>query len=65
MDRRALLIDPFGVVAQHKKVKETHLPHVKSVFYNPLDFIRKESVAVRDINVLLERAAHAAAPGRA
>ena len=49
-----LLIDPFGVVAQHKKAKETHLPHVKSVFYNPLDFIRKESVAVRDINVLLD-----------
>ena len=48
------MIDPFGVVAQHKKVKETHLPHVKSVFYNPLDFIRKESVAVRDINVLLD-----------
>ena len=24
------------------------------VFYNPLDFIRKESVAVRDINVLLD-----------
>ena len=54
LGRRALLIDPFGVVAQHKKVKETHLPHVKSVFYNPLDFIRKESVAVRDINVLLD-----------
>ena len=54
LGRRALLIDPFGVVAEHKKVKETHLPHVKSVFYNPLDFIRKESVAVRDINVLLD-----------
>ena len=54
LGRRALLIDPFGVVAQHKKVKETHLPHVKSVFYNPLDFIREESVAVRDINVLLD-----------
>ena len=54
LGRRALLIDPFGVVAQHKKVKETHLPHVKSVFYNPLDFIRRESVAVRDINVLLD-----------
>ena len=54
LGRRALLIDPFGVVAQHKKVNETHLPHVKSVFYNPLDFIRKESVAVRDINVLLD-----------
>ena len=54
LGRRALLIDPFGVVAEHKKVKKTHLPHVKSVFYNPLDFIRKESVAVRDINVLLD-----------
>ena len=42
------------MVAEHKKVKETHLPHVKSVFYNPLDFIRRESVAVRDINVLLD-----------
>ena len=54
LGRRALLIDPFGVVAEHKKVKETHLPDVKSVFYNPLDFIREESVAVRDINVLLD-----------
>ena len=55
LGRRVLLIDPFGVVAQHKKVKETHLPDVESASYNPLDFIRDdESLAVRDINVLLD-----------
>ena len=55
LGRRALLIDPFGVVAQHKKFKETHLPDVESVLYNPLDFIRDdESLAVRDIYVLLD-----------
>ena len=55
LGRRALLIDPFGVVAQHKKVKETHLPDAESVFYNPLDFIRDDdSLAVRDIYVLLD-----------
>ena len=55
LGRRALLIDPFGVVAQHKEFKETHLPDVESVLYNPLDFIRDDdSLAVRDINVLLD-----------
>ena len=55
LGRRALLIDPFGVVAQHKKFKETHLPDVESVLYNPLDFIRDDdSLAVRDIYVLLD-----------
>ena len=57
LGRRALLIDPFGVAAQHKEQFEekTHLPNVRSAFYNPLDFIRKdESAAVRDINVLLD-----------
>ena len=57
LGRRALLIDPFGVVAQHKEQFEekTHLPNVRSAFYNPLDFIRDdESLAVRDINVLLD-----------
>ena len=57
LGRRALLIDPFGVVAQHKEQFEekTHLPDVRSAFYNPLDFIRDdESLAVRDINVLLD-----------
>ena len=55
LGRRALLIDPFRVVAQHKKFKETHLPDVESVLYNPLDFIRDDdSLAVRDIYVLLD-----------
>ncbi len=55
LGRRALLIDPFGVVAKHKKFNETHLPDVESVLYNPLDFIRDdESLAVRDIYVLLD-----------
>ena len=55
LGRRALLIDPFGVVAEHKKFKETHLPDVESASYNPLDFIRDDdSLAVRDINVLLD-----------
>ena len=43
------------MVAEHKKFKETHLPDVESASYNPLDFIRDdESLAVRDINVLLD-----------
>ena len=55
LGRRALLIDPFGVAAEHKKFEETHLPDVESVLYNPLDFIREEdSLAVRDIYVLLD-----------
>ena len=57
LGRRALLIDPFGVVAQHKEQFEekTHLPDVESVLYNPLDFIRDDdSLAVRDIYVLLD-----------
>ena len=55
LGRRALLIDPFGVVAQHKKFKKTHLPDAESVLYNPLDFIRDDdSLAVRDIYVLLD-----------
>ena len=55
LGRRVLLIDPFRVVAEHKKFKETHLPDVESVLYNPLDFIRDdESLAVRDIYVLLD-----------
>ena len=55
LGRRVLLIDPFRVAAQHKKVKQTHLPDVESASYNPLDFIRDdENLAVRDINVLLD-----------
>ena len=57
LGRRVLLIDPFGVVAQHKEQFEekTHLPDVESVLYNPLDFIRDDdSLAVRDIYVLLD-----------
>ena len=44
------------MVRGHKKeFEETHLPDVESASYNPLDFIRDdESLAVRDINVLLD-----------
>ena len=56
LGRRVLLIDPFRVVRGHKKeFEETHLPDVESASYNPPDFIRDdESLAVRDINVLLD-----------
>ena len=56
MGRNVLLLDPFGVVAGHKEqFPKCHLPDVASATYNPLEFIRKdESLAVRDINVLLD-----------
>ena len=56
MGRNVLLLDPFGVVAGHKEqFPKCHLPDVTSATYNPLEFIRKdESLAVRDINVLLD-----------
>ena len=51
-----LLLDPFRVVARHKRDFEAcHLPDVKTATYNPLTFIREEEgLAVRDINVLLD-----------
>ena len=57
MGRRTVLIDPFGVVAGHKReLKDSlHLPDVESRSYNPMDFIRNdEALAPRDINVLLD-----------
>ena len=56
MGRRVLLLDPFGVVAGHKRAfPKCHLPAVASATYNPLEFIREdEGLAVRDINVLLD-----------
>ena len=56
MGRHVLLLDPFGVVANHAaQCPEAHLPVTESACYNPLDFIRgDESLAVRDINVLLD-----------
>ena len=56
MGRRVRLLDPFGVVKNHaREFPEAHLPATKSATYNPLDFIREdESLAVRDINVLLD-----------
>ena len=56
MGRRALLLDPFGVVEGHaERFPKTHLPDVRSATYNPLDFIRgNDSEAVHDINVLLD-----------
>ena len=56
MGRRAVLLDPFGVVEHHRdEFPECHLPDAGSAAYNPLEFIReKEDEAVRDINVLLD-----------
>ena len=56
MGRRAILLDPFGVVEGHRAAfPECHLPDTASATYNPLEFIREdEGLAVRDINVLLD-----------
>ena len=56
LGRRALLIDPFGVVRGHsEQFPEIGAAEVASASYNPLDFIRQDdSLAVRDINVLLD-----------
>ena len=57
MGREVVLLDPFGVVAGHGAALEDvlHLPDVRSARYNPMDFIgADESVASRDINVLLD-----------
>ena len=56
MGRRAILLDPFGVVEGHREAfPECHLPDVTSATYNPLQFIREdENEAVSDINVLLD-----------
>ena len=56
MGRRVRLLDPFGVVENHAvECPSAHLPDRISATYNPLDFIRAdESLAVRDINVLLD-----------
>ena len=53
---RFIICSTFGVVAGHKEAfPKCHLPDVTSATYNPLEFIRKdESLAVRDINVLLD-----------
>ena len=56
LGRRALLIDPFGVVRGHsEQFPEIGATEAESASYNPLDFIRQDdSLAVRDINVLLD-----------
>ena len=56
MGRRLVLIDPFGVIAEHaRKYPGLHLPRVESARYNPLDFIREdEGLAVQDIQSLVE-----------
>jgi len=56
LGRRALLIDPFGVVDGLKEqFPEIHPPDAAGAAYNPIDFIREsDSLAVRDINVLLD-----------
>ena len=56
MGRRVVLLDPFGVVAAHRRAfAECHLPRTTSATCNPLEFIRdEEGLAVRDIHVLLD-----------
>ena len=56
MGRKVILLDPFGVVENHKKETEgLVLPVSESRCYNPMDFIRKDNAqAPRDINVLLD-----------
>ena len=57
LGRRPILLDPFGVVANHAAQfgEALHLPDAESARYNPFDFIRDdEAAAVRDIDVLLD-----------
>ena len=56
MGRRVLLMDPFGVVADHAvDYPHAYIPDSRSARYNPLDFIREEEgAAVRDIYVLVD-----------
>ena len=56
MGRRVVLLDPFGMAKRHRtEFPACHLPDVESATCNPLDFIRADdSLAVRDINVLLD-----------
>ena len=57
LGRRAILLDPFAVVAGHNRAHPgaLHLPDTASARYNPLDFIREDDgLAVQDIHVLLD-----------
>ena len=56
LGRRAILLDPFGVVARHRELEGEglHLPVWQSEQYNPIDFIRDGPEAVRDISVLTD-----------
>ena len=57
LGRRAILLDPFAVVAGHDRGHPgaLHLPDTASARYNPLDFIREDDdLAVQDIHVLLD-----------
>ena len=56
MGRRVVLLDPFGIARRHRTAfPACHLPDVESATCNPLEFIRADdSLAVRDINVLLD-----------
>ena len=56
MGRRVVLLDPFGIARRHRtEFPACHLPDVESATCNPLEFIRADdSLAVRDINVLLD-----------
>ena len=65
MGRRVVLIDPFGLVADHAAdYPDAYIPDSRSALYNPLDFIReKEGFAVRDIYVLVDALLTAPAAG--
>ncbi len=56
LGRRPILLDPFGVVAAHRRLEGggLHLPVWESDTYNPLDFVREGEEAVRDIGVLVD-----------
>ena len=56
LGRRPILLDPFGVVAAHRRLEGggLHLPVWESDTYNPLDFVREGAEAVRDIGVLVD-----------
>ena len=56
LGRRPILLDPFGVVAAHRRLEGggLHLPVWESDSYNPLDFVREGEEAVRDIGVLVD-----------
>ena len=56
LGRTVRLLDPFGVVAGHKRAygSRVHLPYAESERYNPLDLVRDGDHHSSDIRALLE-----------